>query len=260
MRCPYCGGINPDQADYCMNCGRDFKAAQPAQSAPRPSTPSRTQNQRTVYPPVQRVPGTKEAVQNPLQRPAVYPPVPPTTARPTTTMAPATQAAKNAQQRPATTRPAATPYQTTRYQYAQTTFGAPLAPSAAPTGPAAPESFPPRTVAQLRELEKDALDYKEVSQEEMIGKKQLVRIQFRQCAGWQQVATLFKALSTYHSTQYDTIIIQGVYNQESSVNEYTNGQIVFDRNVRLGSQTQNRYRIETDNGYSADALRIVLSE
>lgn len=258
MRCPYCGGLNPDQADYCMNCGRDFKSTQPSQPAPRPSTPSRTQNQRTVYPPnpsVQRVPGTKEAVRSPLQRPSVYPPIPPTTARPTTTMVPATQATKNAQQRPA-----ATHYQNARYQYAQSTFGTPLAPSAAPISPAAPESFPPRTVTQMRGLEKDALDYKEVSQEELIGKKKLIRIQFRQCADWQQVATLFKALSEYHSTQYDTIIIQGVYNQESGVNEYTNGQLVFDRNVRLGSQTQNRYQIETDNGYSADALRIVLSE
>jgi hypothetical protein len=36
--------------------------------------------------------------------------------------------------------------------------------------------------------------------------------------------------------------------------------LIYDRAVRLGGQTNNRYQIETGNGFEVDSVRIVLSE
>ncbi|MBA2284806.1 MAG: hypothetical protein H0W02_04940, partial [Ktedonobacteraceae bacterium] len=41
---------------------------------------------------------------------------------------------------------------------------------------------------------------------------------------------------------------------------FTNGELTFDRDVRLGSQITNRYVIETGNGFESDSVRIVLTE
>lgn len=74
------------------------------------------------------------------------------------------------------------------------------------------------------------------------------------------MATLLKAFKEYDEQKFDTIILQGVLDKEADVYQYTNGQLMFDRNVRLGSQTINRYQIETGNGYGSDDVRVVLSD
>jgi hypothetical protein len=129
-----------------------------------------------------------------------------------------------------------------------------------PPAPEAPAPFPPKTIAQLKELEQGALEYQLLSDNSGYGKKKIIRIQFQRCSHWQQVATLSKALREYDQASYNTVIIQGVYNRERNVYEFNNGQLVFDRNVRLGGATLNRYLIETENGFSSEAIRIVLSE
>ena len=113
---------------------------------------------------------------------------------------------------------------------------------------------------QLQELEVGALAYTVLDESESYGRKKIVRIGYPSCIGWQQVATLYKALKAYRSAQFDTIIIQGVSPEKADRYNYTNGMMQFDQNVRLGSQTLNRYQIETENGLSSDAIRIVLTE
>lgn len=71
---------------------------------------------------------------------------------------------------------------------------------------------------------------------------------------------MLKALQEQQSDKFNTIIIQGLHSKEDSIYGFTNGQIQFDRNVRLGSQVMNRYQIETGNGFESDSVRIVLSE
>ncbi|GER87313.1 hypothetical protein KDW_14750 [Dictyobacter vulcani] len=129
-----------------------------------------------------------------------------------------------------------------------------------PPAPEPPAPFPPHTLAQLKKLEEGALDYKVLHEDDGYGQKKVIRILFQHCVQWQQIATLSKAFRELDDKKFETIVIQGVYNQERNVYEYTNGQLIFDRNVRLGSQTQRRFQLETDNGYSMEALRIVLSE
>ena len=113
---------------------------------------------------------------------------------------------------------------------------------------------------QLKTLEESALAYTIVDDTESVGRKRTVRILYPRCAPWQQMATLYKALKEQRSDKFATIIIQGIYAQGNNLYGFTNGQLQFDRNVRLGSQTMNRYQIETGNGFEADAIRIVLSE
>jgi len=86
-----------------------------------------------------------------------------------------------------------------------------------------------------------------------------VRIIYARCTAWQQVATLLKALREQQDEQLNTIIIQGVLEQNTSLYSFTNGQLSFDRNVRLGDATTNRYLVETNNGYDSNAVRIVLT-
>jgi hypothetical protein len=113
---------------------------------------------------------------------------------------------------------------------------------------------------QLKTLEQGALNYSLVSEEESVGRKKTVRILYQRCAPWQQVATLLKALKEQQSDKFNTITIQGVHGQENSVYGFTNGQLQFDRNVRLGSQIMSRYQVETGNGFEINSVRIVLSE
>ena len=68
------------------------------------------------------------------------------------------------------------------------------------------------------------------------------------------------AICEQQETRFETIIIQGYLSQSPDAYSFTNGQLTFDRNVRLGSQIQNRYLIETGNGFESDSVRIVLSE
>jgi hypothetical protein len=92
------------------------------------------------------------------------------------------------------------------------------------------------------------------------GHKKIVRISYAECVGWQQVATLYKAFKEQLEDGFDSIIIQGVFAQDMDVYDFTNGQLVFDRGVRLGDSRLNRYQIETGNGLEADSVRIVLTE
>ncbi len=133
-----------------------------------------------------------------------------------------------------------------------------VAPEPPPPGPPAP--FPPRTLAQLRTLEQGALAYTVVDSTIGDGRKKIVRIVYPKCVSWQQVATLLKALKEEREDRFETVIIQGVLEQDRLAYAFTNGQLVFDRNVRLGDLTTNRYQIETGNGFESDSVRIVLNE
>lgn len=136
---------------------------------------------------------------------------------------------------------------------------APVMPPA-PVAPEPPAPFPPRTVADLQALEQGALSYTVVNDTVDVGRKKIVRIAYVKCVPWQQIATLLKAYKEQQGEHFATIIIQGVLPQDPGVYSFTNGQLRFDRDVRLGSLTTNRYQIETGNGYESDSLRIVLTE
>jgi hypothetical protein len=239
MRCPYCGGLNPENSSSCVRCGRGFA---PQQSA-RVQAPTANQS-RSGYPPPQFQPSTTP---NPPR--TVYPPVQ-TPARP---VAPPARPSVQPQARP--------PVQPAKRPLARDQASNWHVEPTVPTADEPPALFPPNTIAQLKQLEVGALDYTLIDDEGGYGKKKIVRIAFRRCVPWQQVATLLRAFKEYDDAKFDTVTIQAVHSQEAKeMYEYTNGQLIFDRNVRLGSQTMNRFRIETDNGYSTEALRIVLSE
>ena len=112
----------------------------------------------------------------------------------------------------------------------------------------------------LRALEPGAQAYNVVDSSVSTGKKKIVRIAYQRCTGWQQAATLLKALKEQQEDRFDTVIIQGVFPQDTNVYAFTNGQLSFDRNVLLGSQKLTRYIVETGNGFESDSVRIVLTE
>jgi hypothetical protein len=128
-----------------------------------------------------------------------------------------------------------------------------------PPPPEPPAQFPPRTVEQLQAFEQSALAYTVVNSAVGDGRKKIVRVVYPKGVAWQQVATLLKAFKEQQEDRFDTIIIQGVLEQDTQVYAFTNGQLVFDRNVRLGSLITNRYQIETGNGLESDSVRIVLT-
>jgi hypothetical protein len=112
----------------------------------------------------------------------------------------------------------------------------------------------------LQALEQGALPFTVADSTTSGERKKIVRIVYAKCAAWQQVATLLKAFKEQQETRFESIIIQGHLSQDLDVFSFTNGQLAFDRDVRLGSQTMNRYQIETGNGFETDSVRIVLSE
>lgn len=239
MRCPYCGGLNSDRASFCVECGRDISVKAPSIQAP----PSRQQpSQQPVRPTYQPPQPPSSPDVPPGGRPA-RPLVPPTTP----------QKAPGAQQTrlPQSSTPSSVPPYTSQQVPASSQL------SQAPEPPA---PFPPRTMAQLKQLEQGALPYTVVSDTIDTGHKKLLLITFPRCAPWQQVATLLKAFRDNPVEKANTVIVQGFQPQDREAYRYTNGQLYFDRNVRLGSETQNRYQIETGNGFSSDSVRIVLSE
>ena len=226
MRCPYCNGVNNDRSVYCTYCGRNMTVPPKNQPASRPTVPAQGQARPTGYPP------TPQPTQ-PRQMPLPQQP----------------------QRQPSAQTVSA---QATRVRQ-QPTPVAPFAPPI-PPAPEPPVPFPPRTFTQLQALDPGALAYTVVNTTIGNGRKKIVRIAYQRCAQWQQVATLLKALKEQQEAKYESIIIQGVYPQDSDVYEYTNGQLQLDRNVLLGSQVLNRYQIETGTGLESDALRIVLSD
>jgi hypothetical protein len=129
-----------------------------------------------------------------------------------------------------------------------------------PPPPEPPAQFPPRTVEQLQAFEQGALAYTVVNSTMGDGRKKIVRIVYPKGVSWQQVATLVRAFKEQQEERFDTIIIQGVLEQDTQAYAFTNGQLVFNRNVRLGSLITNRFQIETENGFDSDSIRIVLTE
>jgi len=248
MRCPHCGGLSPDGARYCTLCGQDVTSRPiPAQQPPDTFHTSAYPGTSRPQAPFTQRPGMPQ--QQPVQRQGrPYQPNPQQPQRLPASMTSAT---------------AATPMKTTVPARQSTNIAtAPKAPSpiAEPSGPEPPAPFPPRSIPELKTLEQGALSYTGVDEEVKHGRRKVVRITFQRCVSWQQVATLFKALKDYDTPACDTIIIQGVQTNSTDIYNFTNGQLIFDRNVRLGSLTQNRYQIETGNGFSGDSVRIVLSE
>jgi len=121
-------------------------------------------------------------------------------------------------------------------------------------------AFPPKTVEQLRALEPGALAYTVVNTTTNAEWKKTVRVVFPRCAPWQQAATLLKALKEQMDTNHETIVVQGVQPQDTGIYGFTNGEIIFDRHARLGSQVMTRYLLETSDGFASDAIRVVLTE
>ncbi|RAQ96996.1 hypothetical protein [Thermogemmatispora tikiterensis] len=130
-------------------------------------------------------------------------------------------------------------------------------PVAAPSPPA---GFPPKTLTQLQELATAALAYTVGSSRREAGNKKVVDIVYPSCPAWQQVATLYKALSEHDEESYDSVVIRG-FREESDLGlAFNNGRLTFDRRARLGGQLIRRYLIETHRGFEVDSLRIVLTE
>ncbi len=219
MRCPYCGGYNADQANFCARCGRDLKVYPPPNQQRRGSPPP-SQGRPTAMP------------QPPRQQQVQQPPI---TQRRRDPAMPSQPALFVEQQEAPVIKPE-------------------------PPPPEPPSEFPPHTVEQLRALEEGTLAYSVVHSAVGDGHKKIVRIVYPKCAGWQQVATLFKAFKEQLEDGFDAIIIQGVFDQNMEAYDFTHGQLVFDRGVRLGGLILNRYQIETGNGLEADSVRIVLTE
>lgn len=154
--------------------------------------------------------------------------------------------------------PAVPPQASPRVRAAQEPVAIPVPPAPPPPDPPAP--FPPRSLADLHALEQGALPYDVVTSSIADGRKKIVRISYAKGVPWQQVATLLKAFKEQQEEKFGTILIQGVLEQDTTVYSFTNGQLRFDRNVRLGSAITNRYQIETGNGLEADSVRVVLTE
>ncbi len=221
MRCPYCGGINSDRSAYCVHCGRDLKSQPPYQPSPGYQQPSPQQRQGP----------------QPQGRPVAMPQAP----------------QQQPQQAPVAQR-RRTPGMPPQSTYPEAPFVPPEPPPPEPPAP-----FPPRNLAQLQALEQGAFAYTVVDNALGDGRKKIVRIVYPKCVSWQQVATLLKAFKEQQEDRFGTIIIQGVLEQDRLAYAFTNGQLVFDRNVRLGDLTTNRYQIETGNGFESDSVRIVLN-
>lgn len=225
MRCPYCGGLNQERAAFCVNCGRDLR--RPLPNAQQQRSPS----QQSGYPanqPGRRDAGTGTQVQAPRSTP-----VPQQTAA------------------PASRRQAVAPEQ----------ISLAARPERFASEPEPPGPFPPRSMEQFKALLSAGVQqYTVVESSLTAAKRKLVRIAFAPCAGWQQAATLLRALQDAREEKLDTVIVQGVQTQQRDVYAFTNGQLQFDRNVLLGSQVSNRYIVETGSGFSNNSIRFVLNE
>lgn len=231
MRCPYCGGLNQERAAFCVNCGRDLvRGASPQRQQPAQTpyaTPARPANQ----------PNHRGA--NP--QPRTQQEYPPASRRPANQPAQSTVPANRRQTQ------AASPLQTPIM---------PVQPAPEPPGP-----FPPRNMSQFTALlAAGSQQYTILERVESNGRKSNLRIAYPDCANWQQAATLLKALQEQSTGKFDTIIIQGFSARQPNATAFNQGQLQFDRNVILGGQRNNRYIVETGNGFASDAVRFVLNE
>lgn len=248
MRCPYCGGLNQERAAFCVNCGRDLTRSVPnnlqrqqtAQFPARPGTMPQNRPTNAQYQPQSRVP-TQLAPRQQVQLQQGYAPHP---AAQTPTPRQATQ--------PQQTQTSA---QVSRRQTAGSSQPAPVQ-----SAPEPPTPFPPHTIAQFEALLAEGNQaYTVIESNVGNGKKQIVRIAYPRCTGWQQAATLLKALREQQNAKCETILIQGVLPQQAGASSFTQGQLQFDRNARLGGQVSNRYIVETSDGFASDAVRFVLN-
>jgi hypothetical protein len=253
MRCPYCGGVNTERATFCTYCGRDLIPPKPNQQLPRQQPPQPTQ------PPYQQ---PRQVPPQPPNQPYPQPVRPPQTPY----SAPGRPAPASMPQQPVRTSqaiPATHSAAVTRIVQSQPQLQPQPRTPVAPPAPDPPAPFPPRSPEQLHALESGALTYNVIESAAQYGRKKIVNIVYPRCSAWQQVATLLKALKEQQETQFDTIVVLGYWRQDPDMiatSTFTNGHLVFDRNVRLGSQIQNRYQIDTGNGFDNNAIRIVLSE
>jgi len=246
MRCPYCGGLNREGVTFCSSCGRDLvPSGQSGQPQP-PQRPPTVPPPRSPYPPVQRPatpypnPPRSPVAPQPVRAPGHNPPSP----------------TPQYTQPPLPLKSSATGTMTSPPPLVTNT----PKPSAPPDPPA---PFPPRTIEQLQALEVGALPYAVIEESIGSGRKKIVRISYSRAAAWQQVATLLKAFKEQQrqpTDKFDSFIIQGMQTDDSRPYPFTNGQLCFDRRVRLGDRLLNRYQIDTGSGFEGDALRIVLSE
>ena len=257
MRCPYCGGLNPEKTNFCVRCGRGLVNSTPPASGRAAVTP--------------RPPVTRPAPSSyPTHTPRPAQPIPSVPASPTQGNQPVFQPPSktefittdngNRSDVPATVATAQAGIARQRTRKAGKLYQAQPEIVAQPVYPEAPVPFPPKTMEQLRGLHSGAQAYTEQSDVPTYGKKRIVRIIYPRCAHWQQVATLMAALQQYEHPQFDTIIIQGLHDEHESLYAFSNGQLVFDRKVRLGGDWIRRYQIETSNGYASDSVRVVQSE
>lgn len=240
MRCPYCHGLNAERAAFCAHCGRDL--TQPPRTTP---------TAQSVQPPS----STRASQSYPQQQPSPYAQRTPASSVPPTSVA-QPQPARPPQARSTTSPPSPTARAT-----ANASMPRPAQVTRTPEPVKAPEppaQFPPRTLEQLQALEQGALSYSIIHEAIGDGRKRIVRITYHACSAWQQVATLLKAFKEQQSDTFDTLIVQGVISNTLLPYTFNNGQLRFDRNVRLGSQLINRYIIETGTGFENDAVRIVL--
>ena len=231
MYCPYCGR-NSERATYCTYCGRDLRIPPPqqpvaGQQPPQgyPTSAPRQQSPNQLPPLGYPTPPSRQ--QPPQQQPRQVPPVP--------SYPPPPQARRTRQ-------PEAPP------------------PPPEPPAPEAPAPFPPHTLEHLHALEPGAQAYTVLDTTTDNKRKKTTRITYPKSAAWQQVATLLKAFKETREEPYETIVIQGYLPRDPGLYSFTNGQLIFDRHVRLGGQTLNRYQIETGNGFEIDSVRIVLTE
>lgn len=238
MRCPYCGGLNQERATFCVNCGRDLTRPPRQQAAYPPVRPGAVpQGWPTNAPPVYGAP-------NP-QMPQGSVPAPPR---------PASQPVQPQQAQAPASRRQQVSASPVREQ-------APIIPPVPAPEPEPPAPFPPKTLEQFQQLlAPGAQQYTVVESLVGDGRRKLVRIAYPHCAGWQQAATLLKALREQQDARCNAITIQGVLPQQPDVYAFTNGQLQFERDVRLGGQTGNRYVVETENGFTSSSTRFVLNE
>lgn len=221
MRCPYCGGVNQERAVFCTYCGRDLSTPPKQQTPAPPRAGGRAPERPGTHPAGQ--PASRGSGSQGSSRPAARPPQPP----------------------PA---PASRPQQKSQ---------APVVPPA----PEPPVPFPPHTLEQFDQLlAAGAQPYTLVTSLIGDGRRKLVRISYSRCTGWQQAATLLKALREQQDETCTAITVQGIWPQQAETSAFTNGQLLFERDVRLGGQVGTRYVVETENGFASTATRFVLNE
>lgn len=125
--------------------------------------------------------------------------------------------------------------------------------------PDPPGPFPPRTMKQFTNLLVEGAQPYTLIESHVENGKKIVNISYKRCAGWQQAATLLKAFKEYDEEKFETTIIQGTLDNHLDIYAFTNGQLQLNRHVRLGGQLNDRYIVETNDGFDVGSVRFVLN-